>query len=53
MQGEEADDNMGGFDFSGDDTWATVDAANDADVSTDDYPVLRALDRATQLEARR
>ena len=49
MQGGEADDNMGDLEFSS--VWATVDAEND-DESADDYPVLQALDRAAQLEAR-
>ncbi|MFB6073768.1 MAG: hypothetical protein ABEJ89_02005 [Haloarculaceae archaeon] len=49
MQGTEAKNNMSGLDFLA--IWATVDAS-DADVAADDYPVLRALDRATQLEAR-
>jgi hypothetical protein len=50
MQGVEAQSTMSGLDFA--DVWAAVDAGTDADVSTDDYPVLQALDRATQLEAR-
>ena len=50
MQGLEAQNNMSDLDFST--VWATVDAENDADVSADDYPVLQALDRATQLEVR-
>jgi hypothetical protein len=49
MQGGEADDNMSGLGFPA--VWATVDAEND-DAAADDYPVLQALDRATQLEAR-
>jgi len=49
MQGGEADDNMSGLGFPA--VWATVDTEND-DASADDYPVLQALDRATQLEAR-
>ena len=51
MQGAEAADNMPDLDFT--DVWATVDAETDAGVSADDYPVLRALDRETQLEAKR
>lgn len=50
MQGAEAETNMSDLDFLA--VWATVDADNDADVSADDYPVLQALDRATQLEVR-
>jgi len=50
MQGLEAQNNMSDLDFST--VWATVDAENDVDISADDYPVLQALDRATQLEVR-
>jgi hypothetical protein len=43
MQGASAADEMTDLDFSA--VWATV-------TDPDDYPVLRALDRATQLDAR-
>lgn len=50
MQGTEAEDKMSALDFEN--VWVTVDASNDADVSADSYPILQALDQATQLEAR-
>ncbi|MDS0260006.1 PKD domain-containing protein [Haloarcula sp. S1CR25-12] len=48
MQGESAETNMPGLDFTT--TWETVES-DDPDAAKDGYPILRALDRTVQLRA--
>lgn len=49
MQGSEAETNMTELDFGG--TWETV-SEDDSDASGDGYPILQAINRRVQLEAR-
>jgi len=48
MTGEDATDNMDGFDFS--EVWETVEE-NDEDADEDGYPILQELSREEQLKA--
>jgi len=49
MQGDSAQDNMDSLDFT--EVWATVDGDSDHEFDTDGYPIVRDIDRESQLAA--